>query len=118
MLAALKSLDVMAADILKTYITTPCKEKIWTMLGSEFGKDKVKKAIIVRALYILKSDGCAFREHLAECMHSLGYKSCLVNPDLLYKVCTGKGQKMIILSFTICTCFCLCGKYPLHVCGP
>ena len=59
-LAALNSLEVMAADIMNAYITAPCKEKIWTTLGSEFGKDKGKKAIIVRALYGLKSAGRAF----------------------------------------------------------
>ncbi len=50
MLAALNSLEVMAADIMNAYITALCKEKIWTILGSEFGKDKGRKAIIVRAL--------------------------------------------------------------------
>ncbi len=39
MLAALKSLKVMAANIMNTYITAPCKEKIWNTLGSELGKD-------------------------------------------------------------------------------
>ncbi len=48
---------VMAADIMSAQITTPCKEKIWTTLGSEFGKDKGKKAIVVQALCGLKSDG-------------------------------------------------------------
>ncbi len=99
MLAALNSLDVMAADIMNAYITAPCKEKIWTTLGPEFGKDKGKKAIIVRALYGLKSAGQAFREHLADCMHSLGYKSCLADPDLWYKACTRKGDHGNIESY-------------------
>ncbi len=47
MLAALNLLEVMAADIMNAYITALCKEKIWTTLSSEFGKDKCKKAIIV-----------------------------------------------------------------------
>ncbi|KAL7450695.1 hypothetical protein ACHAXS_000702, partial [Conticribra weissflogii] len=40
MLAALNLLEVMAANIVNAYITALCKEKIWTTLGSEFGKDK------------------------------------------------------------------------------
>ncbi len=60
MLAALNLLEVMVADIMNSYITTPCKEKLWTTLGSKFGKDKGKKAIIVRALYGLNSAGQAF----------------------------------------------------------
>ncbi len=82
MLVALNLLDVMEADIMNAYITAPCKEKIWTTLGPEFRANKGKKAIIVRALYSLKSAGHAFREHLAGCMQSLGYKSCLADPDL------------------------------------
>ena len=74
-----------AADIMNAYITAPTKEKIWTTLGPEFGNDADKKAIIVRALYGLKSSGAAFRNHLAECMYNLGYKSCLADPDLWYK---------------------------------
>ncbi len=45
MLAALNSLDLMAADIMNAYITPPCKEKIWTTLGSKFGKDKARKPL-------------------------------------------------------------------------
>ncbi len=47
MLATLNLLEVMAADIMNAYITAPCKERIWTTLGSEVGKAKGKKAIIV-----------------------------------------------------------------------
>ncbi len=65
---------------------------IWTTLGSEFGKDKGKKSIIERVLYSLKSAGQVFHKHLADCMHFLGYKSCLADPDLWYKACNQKGD--------------------------
>ncbi len=45
MLAALILLEVMGADIMNTYITALCKEKIWTTLGSEFGKEKARKPL-------------------------------------------------------------------------
>ena len=45
-------------------ITVPCTEKIWTTLGAEFGADAGRRALIVRALYGLKSTGAAFRKHL------------------------------------------------------
>ncbi len=45
----------------------------------EFGPDTGKSAIIVRALYGLKSAGAAFHAHLADCMRHLGYKSCLAD---------------------------------------
>ncbi len=99
MLAALNLLEVMAADIINAYITAPCKEKIWTTLTSEFGNNKGKKAITVKALYGLKSADQAFRKHLADCMCSLDYKSCLADPDLWYKAWTWKGNHGNIKSY-------------------
>ncbi len=86
--ATLNVLKVMAADIMNAYITVPNKEKIWMLLVPEFGKDKGHKAIVVRALYGLKSAGTAFRSHLADCMRQLGYKSNKTDPDLWIKLCT------------------------------
>ena len=85
MLAALNDLDVQCGDVMNAYITAPVREKIWTILGPEHGEEEGKKAIIVRALYGLKSSGAAFRAHLYECMEALGYTSCLADPDLWYK---------------------------------
>ena len=84
-LAALNDLDVQVGDVMNAYITAPCSERIWTELGEEFGADKGKRALVVRALYGLKSSGAAFRKHLGECMHGLGYKPCLADPDLWLK---------------------------------
>jgi hypothetical protein len=71
-LAALNDLDVKMADIENAYMMAPITEKVWTVLGPEFGNDDGKCALIVRALYGLKSAGAAFRNHLAECMNHLG----------------------------------------------
>ncbi len=101
-LVALNLLEGMATDIMNAYITAMCKEKIWTTLGSEFRKYKGKKAIIVRALYGLKSASWAFCEHLANCMLSLGYKSCLADPDLWHSACTWKGDNVNIESYYLC----------------
>jgi len=85
MLAALNDLQVKAGNVLNAYITAPCKEKVWTTLGPEFGPEAGKNALIVRALYGLKSAGAAFRAHLASLMHQMGYTSCKADPDLWYK---------------------------------
>jgi len=71
--AALNDLEVKSADIKNTYLTDPVTEKIWTILGPEFGEDAGKKAITVRALCGLKTAGAAFSNHLADCMKTLGY---------------------------------------------
>ena len=84
-IAALNDLEVKVADILNAYVTAPVQEKIWTVLGPEFGEDQGKKAVLVRSLYGLKSSGAAFRNHLADCMRHLGYQPCLADPDLWMK---------------------------------
>ena len=71
--------------MLNAYITAPVTEKIWTLLGKEFGHDEGKTAIIVRALYGLKSAGAAFRAHLASFMRQMEHTSCKADPDLWLK---------------------------------
>jgi hypothetical protein len=73
-LAALNDLDVMMGGIENAYLTAPITEKVWTVLGPEFGDDAGKRALIMRALYGLKSAGAAFRNHLTSCMDHLGWK--------------------------------------------
>ena len=84
-LAASNGLEVKTTDIQNAYLTAPCSEKVHTTLGTKFGENKHKTAIIVRALYGLASSGASFRNHVADCMYHLGYKSCLADPDLWNK---------------------------------
>ncbi len=84
-MAALHDLEVKTCDIQNAFLTAPCSEKCWTVLGPEFGSDAGKRAFIVRALYGLKSAAASFRNHLADCMRMLGYKPCMADPDLWLK---------------------------------
>ena len=84
-LAALNDVEVKTADIENAYLMAPVGEKIWCRLGPEFGTDAGKKALIVRALYGLKSAGASFRNHLADCMRHLGWQSCKANQDVWLK---------------------------------
>ena len=81
-LAALNGLDVFACDIQNAYITAPCREKIFTVAGPEFGSDCGQIFIITRALYGLKSSGAAFRSFLAEHLHDIGYTPSKADPDV------------------------------------
>ena len=85
MSVTLTDFELKLDDNLNAYIQTPRTEKVWTTLGSEFGKDAIKTAAVVRVLYGLKSAGATFRSHLARCMESLGYVSCKVDPNLWLK---------------------------------
>ena len=85
-IAALNNMQVKAGEVMNEYVTAPCSENIWTVLGKEFGSDQGKKAIIVRALYGLKYSGAAFHAHLADCMRSIGYTPCRVDNYLWMKL--------------------------------
>ena len=63
-IATLDDLQVKCGDVLNAYITAPVMELIWTTLGTDFGYDQGKTAIVFRALYGLKSSGADFRKHL------------------------------------------------------
>jgi hypothetical protein len=84
-LAALNDVDVKMYDIDNAYLTYPITEKVWTVLGTEFGDDAGKRALIVRALYGLHSAGAAFRNQLSECMHHLGWSTCHSERDFWMK---------------------------------
>ena len=86
-IAALNGLEVKTSDIENAYLTAPTTEKLFTVLGEEFGEDKGKVGVIVRALYGTKSAGAAFRNHLADCMLNMGYDSCKADPDVWLKEC-------------------------------
>ncbi len=59
-IASLNDVKVKVGDVLNAYITAPVKEIVWTILGPKFGHDAGRNAIIVHALYGLKSAGAAF----------------------------------------------------------
>jgi hypothetical protein len=77
-------------------------EKIWTKLGREFGTDAGKKAVIVRALYGLKSAGASFRNHLADYMRELGYQSCKADADVWLKAETRPSDGFKYYSYVLC----------------
>ncbi len=60
-IASLNSLEISACDIGNAYLNAPCREKLWTVAGGEFGSERGSVMIIARALYGLKSPGAAWR---------------------------------------------------------
>ena len=60
-LASLNDCEIFACDIGNAYLNAPCREKLWTIAGPEFGSDNGCIMLIVRALYGLKSSGAAWR---------------------------------------------------------
>ncbi len=100
--ASLNDLEVKVDDVLNTYITAPVMEKVWTILGPKFGHDSGKSAVIVRALYGLKSAGAAFQAHLASFMCQMGYTSCKADPDLWLKAVTKPEDNVRFYAYILC----------------
>ncbi len=100
--ASLNDLEVKVGNVLNAYITAPVNEKVWTILGPEFGLDSGKSAIIVRALYGLKSAGAAFQAHLASFMRQMGYTSCKADPDLWLKAVTRPEDDVHYYAYILC----------------
>ena len=84
-IAALTNLEVKLGDILYAYVQAPVTGKVRTTFSSEFGKGASKTAVIVRALYGLKSAGSAFRSRVVRCMIYLECAPCKANSDFWLK---------------------------------
>ena len=118
-IVALNDLEVKIVDVQNAFLTAPCSELIHMTLGPEFGEDQGKTVVIVQALYGLTSAGASFRNHLADCMHHLGYHSCLADPDFWYKpmVCPEDNLKYysyVLLYVDDCLCICHNAEQELH----
>jgi len=87
LIAALNDLDIEAADISNAYLNAPPREKIYIKCGPEFGpKLQGRYAIIVRALYGLKSLGASWRAFLARVLEEdLNFTMCRADNDVWFK---------------------------------
>ena len=81
LIATLNGLDINACDIQNAYLIGDCREKIYTITGSEFGSGRGLIMIVRKALYGLKSSGVAFRALLTEILYNLGFSPSKGDPD-------------------------------------
>ena len=84
-LSALNNVEISSADIGNAYLNAKCQEKIWTVAGTEFGSEKGKVMLVVRALSGLKSSGASWRQMFAQTLRDLCYVSSKSDPDLWLK---------------------------------
>jgi hypothetical protein len=82
LIAALNDLNILAADIGNAYLNAPCRERLYTTAGPEFGSDVGKQVVIVRALYGLRTSGASWHAQLATTMQRLGFTPCMADRDV------------------------------------
>jgi hypothetical protein len=86
LIAALNDIKILATDIGNAYLNAKPREKVYLAAGPEFGAElQGRHVIIMRALYGLKSSGAAWRSHFANTLRTLGFVSCLADPDVWYR---------------------------------
>ena len=81
-LATLNNLDILCADVQNAYSNAKPKERVYFYAGDEFGIDKSKLVIVVRALYGPKGAGSAWAAAIRQEMRDLGFTPCLADTDV------------------------------------
>jgi hypothetical protein len=83
-IVAANKLPILCGDVGNAFVNAFTNEKTcWTQAGPEFGASlQGKPFIIVKALYGLASSAEQWRAHFAETLHSLGFTSSQVDPDV------------------------------------
>lgn len=90
-IAALNGLNLRAADVGNAYLNAPNKERVHVTCGPElYGPEaEGKTAIVVRALYGLKSAGNAWRHYFSNYIRNeLGYDMSVADNDVYMKAKT------------------------------
>jgi len=86
LIAALNNLEILGADVQNAYINAKMSERVYTTAGPEFGSNEGRPAIIIRALYGLKSSGARWRDHFASILKEIGFKSSKADPDVWMRI--------------------------------
>ena len=81
-IAALNGLYILACDIQNSYVTSKCREIIFTKAGTEFGSEEGSIMVVKKFLYGLKSSGSEFRPKLDILLHNIGYTPSKADPDV------------------------------------
>ena len=81
--AALKGLEVCAADNKSAYLQAPASENYYVIYGKEFPLEyRGCCAIINRSLYGGKNAGVDYWKHMRSCMNHLRFAPYKVDPDV------------------------------------
>ncbi|CAJ1935460.1 unnamed protein product, partial [Cylindrotheca closterium] len=86
LLALLNGLDILSADIAGAYLNAPCAERIYRVLGPEFGDLEGRTAVVEKALDGLKSSGFSWRSTLSKTLREeMEFEQCCGDMDVWRK---------------------------------
>jgi len=89
MIAALHDLDILAGDVGNAYLNALPRERCYVIIEDEwlFGPSAIGRiALIVRALYGMKSSGAAWRDTISSVLHfKMGFTQCLADNEVWFK---------------------------------
>jgi Reverse transcriptase (RNA-dependent DNA polymerase) len=104
LIAELNDLNILAADIGNAYLNTPAEEKVYTITRKEFGEDANKIAIIIRALFGLKSSGAAWHNYFDQSLSYIGFTTCYSDMDIWRHSATKNDGSEYYEYFASCIC--------------
>ena len=82
LITGLNNIDICAWNIGNSYLNSPCREKLWTEAGSEFGSEKGYVLLIGRDIYGMKSSWAYWRANLAYKLNPMGHRSTESESDV------------------------------------
>ena len=85
LLAGANAMEVCMSDIGNAYVHAKTHESVFAIATAPFGEDEGCIAIIVKALYGLKTSGAAWHAFLADTLIGMGYTPCRADTDVWMK---------------------------------
>ena len=83
LISIMNQLTLWGGDVGNAYLNGFTKEKVYTILGPEYGPElEGRIAIVVKSYYGLKTSSARWAEHLADTLRNLGWKPCKALNDV------------------------------------
>lgn len=89
LIAQANKFDILIGDIETAYILADTNEKLYTVLGKEFGDMAGKIAIVTKALYGLRTSGLMWHKKFAKTLKQLGWVPTPFDDDVYMRTYKG-----------------------------
>jgi hypothetical protein len=87
------NLKALCSDVGNAFVTADTKEKVYCVVGLEFGQEQVGQVIIIRkALYGLASSSACFHAHFADILRSFGFRPTRFDQDVWIRLANDKSH--------------------------